>query len=93
MRIILSAAAVVLLAGLNSQASAQTPEQFYGGKSSISSSAIRPAAPTTSGRGCIARHIGKHIPGKPNVIPRNLPGAGSFLAVNTVYNVCPRTAR
>src|SRR3954447_13969877 len=32
MRVISSAAAVVLLAGLNSQASAQTPEQFYAGK-------------------------------------------------------------
>ena len=38
----------------------------------------------------IARHIGKHIPGKPNVVPKNQPGAGSFLAVNTVYSVSPK---
>ena len=35
----------------------------------------------------LARHIGKHIPGKPNVVPKNMPGAGSFLAVNQIYNV------
>jgi hypothetical protein len=25
----------------------------------------------------IARHMGKHIPGNPNVVPKNMPGAGS----------------
>ena len=25
----------------------------------------------------IARHIGKHIPGNPNVVPQNMPGAGA----------------
>src|SRR4051794_8929472 len=28
----------------------------------------------------VVRHIGKHIPGNPNVIARNMPGAGSILA-------------
>jgi tripartite-type tricarboxylate transporter receptor subunit TctC len=38
----------------------------------------------------VARHIGKHIPGKPNVVPKNQPGAGSFLAVNNIFNVSPK---
>jgi tripartite-type tricarboxylate transporter receptor subunit TctC len=38
----------------------------------------------------LARHIGKHIPGNPNVIPKNMPGAGSFLALANVYNVAPK---
>jgi len=50
---------------------------------STSSLAIRPEAATTSGRGCSRANIGKHIPGKPVVVPKNTPGAGSFLAVNT----------
>lgn len=33
----------------------------------------------------IARHIGKHIPGKPTVIVDNMPGAGSIIAANHVY--------
>ncbi len=34
----------------------------------------------------IARYLGKHVPGEPNVIVQNLPGAGGFAAVNHVYN-------
>jgi tripartite-type tricarboxylate transporter receptor subunit TctC len=35
----------------------------------------------------IARYWGKHIPGNPNVIVQNMPGAGSISAVNYVYGV------
>jgi tripartite-type tricarboxylate transporter receptor subunit TctC len=38
----------------------------------------------------VARHIGKHLPGRPNVVPQNMPGAGGFLAANNIYNVAPR---
>jgi tripartite-type tricarboxylate transporter receptor subunit TctC len=34
--------------------------------------------------------MGKHIPGRPNLVPKNMPGAGSFLAVNNVYGVLPK---
>jgi tripartite-type tricarboxylate transporter receptor subunit TctC len=35
----------------------------------------------------IANHMGKHIAGNPNVIVQNMPGAGSMIAANYVYNV------
>ena len=35
----------------------------------------------------IARHWGKYIPGNPNVIVQNMPGAGSITAVNYVFAV------
>ncbi len=38
----------------------------------------------------IARHIGKHLPGKPNVVPQNMPGAGSFVAASHIYNVAAK---
>jgi tripartite-type tricarboxylate transporter receptor subunit TctC len=38
----------------------------------------------------VARHLGQHIPGKPLIIPRNMPGAGSRAAATWVYNVAPR---
>ncbi len=34
-----------------------------------------------------ARHMGKHIPGKPNVIVVNIPGASGLIGTNYVYNV------
>jgi len=35
----------------------------------------------------LARHLPKHIPGKPTVIVQNMPGANSMIAANYVYNV------
>jgi tripartite-type tricarboxylate transporter receptor subunit TctC len=38
----------------------------------------------------VARHLGNHIPGKPLIVPRNMPGAGSRTAATWVANVAPR---
>jgi tripartite-type tricarboxylate transporter receptor subunit TctC len=35
----------------------------------------------------LAAHMGKHIPGHPNIIAQNMPGAGSMIAANHIYNV------
>jgi tripartite-type tricarboxylate transporter receptor subunit TctC len=35
----------------------------------------------------LAGHLGKHIPGNPNMIVQNMPGAGSMIAANQLYNV------
>jgi tripartite-type tricarboxylate transporter receptor subunit TctC len=38
----------------------------------------------------IARHMGRHIPGAPNLIIRNQPGAASLAFVNELYNTHSR---
>jgi tripartite-type tricarboxylate transporter receptor subunit TctC len=38
----------------------------------------------------VARHIGRHLGGNPNVIVENMPGAGGIRAANQLYNVAPR---
>ena len=38
----------------------------------------------------LARHINRFIPGNPNIIIQNMPGAGSIKATNYVYNVAPQ---
>jgi tripartite-type tricarboxylate transporter receptor subunit TctC len=38
----------------------------------------------------LARHIGRHIPGNPNIVVQNMPGAGSLRGANYLYNVAPR---
>src|SRR5262249_19459769 len=38
----------------------------------------------------ISRHIGRHIPGNPNVVVQNMEGAGSVRASNYVYMVAPK---
>lgn len=38
----------------------------------------------------LARHMGRHIPGEPKIIPSNRTGAGSLNAYNSLYNTAPR---
>jgi tripartite-type tricarboxylate transporter receptor subunit TctC len=38
----------------------------------------------------LARHLGRHIPGNPNIIVQNKPGASSIVAANYVYEVSPK---
>ena len=38
----------------------------------------------------VGRHIGKHLPGHPNVVPQNMPGAGSYVAASHIYNAAPK---
>ena len=35
----------------------------------------------------LAAHMPKHIPGNPGMIVQNMPGAGSMIAANYIYNV------
>jgi len=35
----------------------------------------------------LAKHLPKYIPGKPNILVQNIPGAGSIIAANNLYNI------
>ena len=84
-------AATVAAAGLATQASAQPAvEQFYKGKTVELIIGYPPAGSNDTYARALTRHLGKHIPGRPAVVPKNMPGAGSFLAVNNVYSVAPK---
>ena len=82
--------ALAVLALCAAPAAAQSVEDFYRGKS------IRFLVGYGAGTGydvymrVVQRHIGAHIPGKPNIIPENMPGAGGLVMTNYLYNVAPR---
>lgn len=83
---IVLASVLELLNPLNlERASGQTP--FYQGKT------IRLVVGSTTGGGydlwarLLARYYGKHIPGNPEIIVQNVPGAGSIVAANQIYNL------
>ena len=89
------ASAAVLWGLIAAPALAQTPaggsvEQFYAGKSIDFEIGYPPGGSNDAYARLIATHLGKHIPGKPSVVARNAPGAGSFLAVNRIFNTLPR---
>ena len=38
----------------------------------------------------VARHLGKHIPGNPTILPKNMEGGGGMRLANWLYNVAPK---
>jgi len=83
MKRILSALLFVLALGSGLQA--QTP--FYQGKTiSIMVGTKAGDVYDLYGR-LLAQHMPKHIPGNPNIIVQNMPGAASLIVANHVYNV------
>jgi tripartite-type tricarboxylate transporter receptor subunit TctC len=80
-------AAAVLLAPC---AFAQSPSDFYKGKT------VELYIGYSVGGGydiyarLLAKHMGRHIPGNPNVVPKNMEGAGSLRLANWLYNVAPK---
>jgi tripartite-type tricarboxylate transporter receptor subunit TctC len=35
----------------------------------------------------VAQHLGKHIPGNPDIVVQNMAGAGTVIAANHIYNI------
>src|ERR1041384_5267122 len=88
LRLIAAALGVVLLTA--APARAQTAEQFYKGKTLTLIVGNGPGGGFDVFGRLLARHIGRHIPGHPNVVVQNMPGAGSLVAANYIYNVAPK---
>lgn len=62
-------------------------ENFYKGKTIKVVIGTTPGALYDQWSRLIAAHMGKHIPGNPEMVPQNMPGAGHKIAANYVYNV------
>src|SRR5712691_2422017 len=71
-------------------ARAQNPADFYAGKT------VDLYIGYSAGGGydvyarLLARHMARFIPGNPAIVPKNMPGAGSLLLANWLYNVAPK---
>lgn len=67
----------------------ESVEQFYKGKTIDFYIGYPPAGSYDSYARLVARFMGDHIPGKPVVLPRNMPGSGGHIAGGYVFNVAP----
>src|SRR3954449_5974651 len=82
-------ATALLIAGM-AGASVQAPDEFYRGKS------ITLLVGGTAGGGVdisariLARHLGKHLPCQPSVIPQVMPGAGGIRAIDHLNSAAAR---
>ena len=65
-------------------------EDFYKGKQ------VRIITGAAAGDGydlwsrMLSRHMGRFIPGRPSIIVQNMPGAGTVIAANHVFNAAPK---
>jgi len=76
---------------MSSPALAQTAvENFYKGRTVELVIGTTPGGSYDLYGRLIARNLGKHIPGNPTVIVKNMPGAGHLRMTNWLYNVAPR---
>jgi tripartite-type tricarboxylate transporter receptor subunit TctC len=71
-------------------AQAQSVEQFYKGKSITLAIGFTPGGGYDLYARHLARHMGKHIPGRPTIVPQNMAGAGSLRAANFIYTAAPK---
>lgn len=84
---LLSLSGALALALLAQPAAAQ---DFYKGKK------ITMIIPSSAGGGydtyarLLARHMGRHIPGNPDFVPQNMPGAGGKVAAAFIANAAPK---
>lgn len=71
-------------------APSQANAQFYSGKT------IAVVVPSGASGGydvyarLLARHMGRHIPGKPNFVVQNMPGSAGVRAAEFLFNVAPQ---
>jgi tripartite-type tricarboxylate transporter receptor subunit TctC len=71
-------------------AAADPVEEFYKGKT------LRIVIGYAAGGGydlygrVFAEHFGRFVPGRPTIVPQNMPGAGSFVAAKFIHDVAPK---
>ena len=71
-------------------AAAQTASNFFAGNKISIVIGYQVGAGYDQYARLLIRHLVKHIPGAPTMIPRNMVGAGTRVAANWIYNVAPR---
>lgn len=71
-------------------AGAQSVEEFYAGNVVELYVGFAPGGGYDLYGRLVARHIGKHIPGNPTVVPLNMEGAGSLRLMNWLHSAAPK---
>ena len=71
-------------------AHAQSAADFYKGKSIALAISFPPGGGYDLYARILGRHMGKHIPGNPQIVPQNMPGAGGLRVAQFFYNAAPK---
>jgi tripartite-type tricarboxylate transporter receptor subunit TctC len=87
---ILIAVSVLATCVVASEAAAQAIADFYKGKQVSIYIGSEAGSGFDAYARLLARHLGKHIPGNPTVVPSNKPGAGSLNMTNSLVVAGPK---
>ena len=80
----------IALAGLMAVATLARADDFYKGKTFTIVAGFSPGGGYDVNARGLARHLAAHIPGNPNSIVQNQPGAGSLTAVRSLDVTAPK---
>lgn len=79
-----------LAVSVSGGAKADAVTNFYKGKAMTVVVGSSPGGGYDQYSRLLGRHMGRHIPGRPSFITKNMPGAGGLRALNFVANVAPK---
>ncbi len=82
--------AMLALLLANAPVRADAVSDFYAGKTVNLVIGYAPGGGYDLYARTLGRHIGRHIPGHPNIVVQNMPGAGSLKAANYLYTIAPK---
>src|SRR4029079_1373468 len=83
------AAALVFAVSVQA-ADAQDVERFYAGRKLAGAIGHEVGSDFALYGRALARHMGRFIPGNPNLVPENMIGVAGFAAANWLYNVAAK---
>jgi tripartite-type tricarboxylate transporter receptor subunit TctC len=83
-------ALAILGLALAGRVHADSVEAFYSGRTVTLFVGFDPGGGYDAYARILARHIGKHIPGAPTLVVKNMPGAGSIKLMNYLAEAAPR---
>ena len=68
----------------------QSVEQFYRGRTITLTVPTSPGGINDISGRLASRHMGRFLPGKPNIVVQNTPGGGGLITANKLYNTAER---
>jgi tripartite-type tricarboxylate transporter receptor subunit TctC len=89
-RLAAAAGALTMASALAPAPAAAQSADFYAGKNLTMIIGFGPGGGYDLWGRTVARHIVNHLPGRPNAVPQNMPGAGSYNAAAHIYNIAPK---
>lgn len=88
--IALAAALAFWIGPASAQSPAAPPDDFYKGKTVQMLIGFQAGTGYDTYARTLARHLGRHLPGNPTIVPQNMTGAGGLVAANHLYNLAPK---